>query len=524
MVPVFDVEVYLADCLDSILAQTYPDVEVVIVDDGSTDGSGDIAVEYAERHPGWKLLRTENHGLGAARNHGVHHASGEFLAFVDSDDLVPDDAYSLMISTLERSGSDFVVGSVQQLIGSDLVVPEFLRAGVSERRIGVRAGDVPPITRNVFAWNKVFRRGFYDRAEIAFPEGLRYEDQPAMMRAYLLAERFDIVRRPVYTWRVRESGTSITQGRARLSDLDDRLVTKQLTSAVVRAHAEPAVQEFWGRLGVVGDLPVYFEQLPHVDDVYWRRLVTGLGEVLDGLPPIEDSLLRLPQRLVGWLVLHDRRSDAEQVQTWVTANPGPLRLRVEHDHVTAPDLPVASDPAAELPDGVRRLGAHELVFDARLIAARWKGTTLEVTGWALIRGAPTAGVTTSIRAWLCPHHPGADPAGSPGSPGSPGSLPDAVVGVVSPFADPAATRWIDRGDQVYDDSGFVADFDLRTWLDRPRSERSELVVALAVEVSAVRGNGVLRSRVEDLDPGRLPSSPQATLTWLAGSGLVLAPR
>ncbi len=513
--PVYNVEDYLAECLDSLLAQTIGDLQVVLVDDGSTDRSGDIAARYAERCRDWTLVRTENRGLGAARNLGVQHASGEYLAFVDSDDLVPPDAYALMVSTLDASGSDFVVGSVQQLVGGELVEPEFLRAGVSERRIGVRAEEVPAITRNVFAWNKVFRRSFFDSAELAFPEGVRYEDQPAVMRAYLLAERFDILRRPVYTWRVRESGTSITQGRARLPDLEDRLTTKQLTSAVVRAHAHPTVLDFWGRLGVVGDLSAYFEQVPYVDENYWRRLVDGLREVLDGFPPIEESELRLPQRLVGWLVVHDRRAEAEQVLSWIKANPGPLRLQVDHDHVIAPELPVACDPGSGLPEAVRRLGPHELAFDARLVDIHWDGTTLVVTGWALIRGAPTAGVPTSIRAWLRPTRSAAAPDTERNG--------VEIPGVVDRFSAPDATRWIDRGDQNYDDSGFTARFDLRGWLELPADQREQLAVALAVEVAALRDRGPLRSLVAGLDRDHLPAGPNAALVWRPGTGLVVAP-
>jgi CDP-glycerol glycerophosphotransferase len=505
VVPVYDVEEYLADCLDSLLAQTCGELQVVLVDDGSTDSSASIAAAYTADHPDWVLVRTDNHGLGAARNRGVQEATGTYLAFADSDDLVPDFAYELMLSTVESSGSDFVVGSVQQLIGDDLVEPEFLRTGVAQRRLGVRAADVPAITRNVFAWNKVFRRSFYDRAEIRFPEGVRYEVQPATMRAYLVADGFDIVRRPVYTWRVRAAGTSITQGRGRLADLEDRLTTKQLTSDVVREHADPVVRDYWGRIGVVGDLPVYFAQIPHVDDAYWDRLVSGLRALLDGYPPIEQSGLRLPQRLVGWLVVNDRRSDAEKVLAWVEANPGPLRLRVHDDGVVAVDLPVASDPHSGVPDDVRRLGPHELAFDARLVEVHWEESTLVVSGWAVVRGAPTPGVQTEVRAVL-------DAEGS------------AIPGAVTRWPAPDATRWIDRGDQVYDDSGFTARFDLGDRDAAAGLQGRELGVTVEVEVARIHRSGPLRSVAAGLDTDRLPTTDHAVLAWRPDRGLMVVLR
>lgn len=513
VVPVYDVEDYLAACLDSLAAQTFGPLEVVVVDDGSTDTSAEIAERYVTKHRTWKLVRTDNHGLGAARNRGVSEATGELLAFVDSDDLLPPDAYALLTDALKESGSDFAVGSIQQLVGGRLVEPEFLREAMAQRRLGVRAADVPAITRNVFAVTKVFRRDFYDRAGIRFPEGIRYEDQPAMMRAYLLADRFDVVRRPVYTWRVRDEGTSITQGRARLADLEDRLATKQLTAAVVREHGDPVVQDFWARLGVVGDLPVYFEQIPVVDDAWWSLLVSGLRDLLDGGPPIEESRLRLPQRLIGWLVVQDRRADAARVVEWVRDHPGPLHLQVDGDRVVAPDLPISSDPDEDLPPALRCLGAHELAYDSRLVAVRWDESVLVLTGWALVRGAPTAGVETSVHVSV-----GAEP-GAAGTVGAGVGEP-----IVTRFPAPEATRWIDRGAQVYDDSGFVARIDLADWLTRPPSDRRELAVHVDVSVGDVQGGGPLRSREDSVDPGRLPARSGAALEWRPGAGLVVVPR
>ncbi len=509
VVPIHNVEPYLADCLDSILAQTYRDLEVILVDDGSTDGSPEIAGRYAARSRGWRLIRTENHGLGAARNRGVAEATGEYLAFVDSDDLVPEDAYSAMVSTLADSGSDFVVGSVQQLVDGELVEPEFIRRGVERRRIGITASDVPWILRNVFAWNKVFRRSFYEGAGIRFPEGVRYEDQPAIMRAYLTAERFDIIRRPVYTWRVRSDGSSITQRRADLGDLEDRLTTKRLTTDVVRTYGDETVLDFWGRLALVGDLPVYFEQIPTADDVYWQRLVSGLRELLEGFPPIESSMLRLPQRLVGWLVTTDRRADAERVVAWVEAHPGPLSLQVRNDRAVPIELPIVSDAGADVPADLRGLGAHELDFDARLVGVHWDAASLVVTGWALIRGAPTPGVETAIRASL---RAGADD--------------DDVwlSGDLTRFSAPAATAWVARGDQVYDDCGFVARFDLAEWAAGSGESPSVLSLDVRVDVAGIRGGGPVLSTSPELDLGRLPEASFARAEWRPGEGLVVVRR
>ena len=89
VVPVYDVEAYLPAALDSLLGQEGVPLEVVVVDDGSTDTSGDLAERYAGRDARVRVVHTDNHGLGAARNEGVRHATGDLLAFCDSDDVVP---------------------------------------------------------------------------------------------------------------------------------------------------------------------------------------------------------------------------------------------------------------------------------------------------------------------------------------------------------------------------------------------------------------------------------------------------
>src|SRR5918994_2674717 len=115
VVPIYNVEPFLDECLRSIAGQTHADLEVVMVDDGSTDGSAAIARRFAERDERFRLISQANAGLGAARNAGVEAASGEHLAFVDSDDVLPADAYERLLTSLERTGSDFATGNVLRL-------------------------------------------------------------------------------------------------------------------------------------------------------------------------------------------------------------------------------------------------------------------------------------------------------------------------------------------------------------------------------------------------------------------------
>ncbi len=94
IIPIYNVEEYLEECLDSIVAQSLGAMEVLLVDDGSTDNSSTIAQRYAGQFDHFKYFRKENGGLGSARNFGTDHANGEYVAYCDSDDIIPPFAYS----------------------------------------------------------------------------------------------------------------------------------------------------------------------------------------------------------------------------------------------------------------------------------------------------------------------------------------------------------------------------------------------------------------------------------------------
>ena len=111
IVPVYNVESYVAETLDSLQRQTLKHWEAIIVNDGSTDGSAAIVDRYAKIDRRIQVVHQVNAGLGAARNVGIQHARGKFLTFLDSDDIIPDDAYAAMVESLNKSKSDFAVGA-----------------------------------------------------------------------------------------------------------------------------------------------------------------------------------------------------------------------------------------------------------------------------------------------------------------------------------------------------------------------------------------------------------------------------
>lgn len=347
VVPVYDVEAYLPTALDSILASTWADLEVVVVDDGSTDGSGAIADDYAGRDPRVRVVHTDNHGLGAARNEGLRHTTGPLVTFADSDDAVPPSAYDVLHRQLARSGCDFVTGSIAWWhpgAERELIEPPWMRR-LHKNRAALMIDQHPEILGDVFAWNKLFRRDFWDGAGLSWAEGVRYEDQPTTTRAYLVARRFGVVPDIVYHWRIRTDGSSITQQRGSLDDLRDRWATKQMARRLVADYGSTKVSRVFDDKVLAGDLHRYFALIPGADDEWWAVLEAGVRETFadrslarSGLPPVH--------RLTGWLVERGRRADASLVMSYVASlGPGERVPRVTDERGTRIDVP-GLDPAS----------------------------------------------------------------------------------------------------------------------------------------------------------------------------------
>ncbi|HEU5456068.1 MAG TPA: glycosyltransferase family 2 protein, partial [Nocardioides sp.] len=143
VVPIYNVSDYLVACLESLVAQTLGGLEVILVDDGSTDGSGAMADEFAAGREGWQVLHVENGGLGRARNIGMDASTGEFVAFVDSDDLIPRDAYELMLHAVSESGSDMVCGGVLRFDGASTFNSPLHRRAITRTQMRTHIHETP---------------------------------------------------------------------------------------------------------------------------------------------------------------------------------------------------------------------------------------------------------------------------------------------------------------------------------------------------------------------------------------------
>lgn len=316
VVPVYNVERWLDSCLDSILDQSVRELEVILVDDGSADGSVAVAERRAAADQRVRLHRhPANAGLSAARNTGVGLATAPFLTFVDSDDTVPADAWAPALRSLRRTGSDFTVGKAVRVAGERRFVTPLMERNHTADRPGLRIEEAPLLLADVFAWNKVFRRSFWDAAGLSFPPGMLYEDQPAMTRAFLAARSFDVLAGEVYEWAVREDAGSISQRRGELRNIEHRRDTKLDSLAQVRAHGSASVLDVFLREVLPIDMWEHYRAAvagppASWDEAYWavlREMQTSIWN--DDSVPFSETSVPPRQRAMGALVEQDRRAD-----------------------------------------------------------------------------------------------------------------------------------------------------------------------------------------------------------------------
>src|SRR3954465_2967383 len=179
VVPIYNVEEFLEPCLESLAAQTVADFEAVLVDDGSTDTSAAIAEAFTRRDGRFRLVSQPNGGLSKARNTGLDQTNGaEFLPLLDPDDLRPPNAYELLLGALEQTGSDFATGNVHRLTRRGTSQTPFLRKAFAEPRLKTHISRDRPLLADRTAWNKLWRRAFWDAHGFRFPEGRVHEDIP----------------------------------------------------------------------------------------------------------------------------------------------------------------------------------------------------------------------------------------------------------------------------------------------------------------------------------------------------------
>ena len=202
IVPVYKVEPYLHQCVDSILKQTYQDIEVLLVDDGSPDKCGEICDEYARRDNRIRVFHTENKGLSAARNLGLREAKGEYIGFVDSDDWIEPSMFETLLRRLEETEADISVCEIFIEYKKNHTAWHHVQNSVYTDSDIIQA--LLSFAFYNFAWNKLYKKSIWKGVE--FPEGHKYEDVAKLYKVFLKTHSVSGTSTPLYHYRMRKNG------------------------------------------------------------------------------------------------------------------------------------------------------------------------------------------------------------------------------------------------------------------------------------------------------------------------------
>lgn len=272
VVPVFNTEKYIKQCLDSIIGQTLENIEIICVDNGSTDNSIDIIRKYEKVERNVKVIFHPFGRQGGARNEGVRIARGEYIGFVDSDDFVDENMFKRMYDKVTKCKADMAICGVNLYLDKDRIYVE-KDPNILPNCDAVKVADNKLLFRNLTAWNKLYKREFLLKNKIVFPEGLYHEDQFYVTKAYILANKICVLKEPHYFYRKQRDNQVSTLTTEHIFEIFEifQLLDDFVTGANTYADLQDDVSElkvqrllyFWSYINE-RDKKHFFEQMREV--------------------------------------------------------------------------------------------------------------------------------------------------------------------------------------------------------------------------------------------------------------------
>ncbi|PKR82660.1 glycosyltransferase family 2 protein [Heyndrickxia camelliae] len=312
VVLVYNTECYLRECLDSLVNQTLKDIEIIIVNDSSPDNSHLIIEEYDSLYENIKVINQKNSGGAIAGNNGLRQSSGEYVTIMDSDDIVPLNAYEKLYNEAKSTDAEIVIGKPNILLNGVQreIIYKRERDVWKENRIVSDLLEFPEIFYDGFYWNKIYKRELLFKHDCFMPPGMLYADRPMVHKAFLYAKKISIITDVVYLWRKRDEDTkakSITQLKFDLNNLKDRITSLNyqidyfkkygnmtLTNEFLKTNID---RLFFPINGIIGDKvfrSVYFKEL--------KRIFSQISNIYD-------NDLGITKNIYIYMILNNLKSE-----------------------------------------------------------------------------------------------------------------------------------------------------------------------------------------------------------------------
>lgn len=226
IIPVYKVEEYLEKCIESVLKQTYTNLQIILVDDGSPDNCGKICDEYAKKDPRIEVIHKVNGGLSDARNVGIAKAKGKYIGFVDSDDYIKEDMYEILINVIKEYDADVSICNLYDVIDGK----EYIRNnenGIQEySRLEILKEVLLDKNIQSYAWNKLYKKELFD--EIKYPIGKKYEDIGTTFYVFEKCNKIVVTSKPEYYYLKRSDSLVNNVTESTVLDYTDIIIQRYL--------------------------------------------------------------------------------------------------------------------------------------------------------------------------------------------------------------------------------------------------------------------------------------------------------
>lgn len=276
VMPTKNVGAWVYEAVTSILTQEIRSIELIVVDDGSTDDTLDVLGRVDD--PRVTVVASPLQGGGSARNFGASRARGEFLAFADGDDIVPYGAYARLLQQARRTGAEMVIGNYLIFEPNAIFTRQQWFPLYGEERTGITLADEPRFLRDRVCWNRIFRRSAWNDAGIRFTDAPRSNDIVAMTDAYCAFE-FDVVPEPVYAYRRRTGAGSMTANRHSPESIRGHFEQERICFDSIVRLQKPRVTAWYTTTMLENDVWAHLGPLTSADHIHATEYDDARAEV-----------------------------------------------------------------------------------------------------------------------------------------------------------------------------------------------------------------------------------------------------
>ena len=299
IIPIYNVQEFLEECINSVINQTINNLElngydrnlqIILVDDGSTDNSGIIAKKYAEEYDNIEYVYEEKQGPGHARNYGCEFVDGDYIIFLDSDDIVPPNAYELMYNSAIKNKSDMVIGNVLRFNSTHYWQSNIHKISFSGTKEVTHITESTELFYDTTSWNKLIKFSFWNKYSFKFPEKILYEDIPVTIPMHYFANNVSLIYETCYLWRYRDGiSKSITQLTDDMTNLTDRLHVMNLVDDFFEKNvSQQDLFEIKNKKWLKNDLMIFINQLKIMSEIESKEYRNTLCKYIESNFRLDD--------------------------------------------------------------------------------------------------------------------------------------------------------------------------------------------------------------------------------------------